>query len=165
MRFLHTMVRVSDLDASLAFYCGKLGLAEIRRMDSRQGRFTLVFLAAPDDSARAKAERAPLIELTYNWDAEDYGSGRNFGHLAFEVDDIYAFCQKLSDEASSSTGRPVTAAWRSCARLTRFRSRFCRKGPPCPRGSRGPPWPIPGPGSGRAIMAFQEPASWQNFSL
>jgi lactoylglutathione lyase len=98
MRFLHTMVRVSDLDASLAFYCGKLGLEEIRRMDSRQGRFTLVFLAAPGDSARAKAERAPLIELTYNWDAEDYGSGRNFGHLAFEVDDIYAFCQKLSDE-------------------------------------------------------------------
>ena len=97
MRFLHTMVRVSDLDASLAFYCGKLGLEEIRRMDSRQGRFTLVFLAAPDDSARAKTERAPLIELTYNWDAEDYGSGRNFGHLAFEVDDIYASCQKLSD--------------------------------------------------------------------
>ena len=97
MRFLHTMVRVSDLDASLAFYCGKLGLEEIRRMDSRQGRFTLVFLAAPDDSARAKTERAPLIELTYNWDAEDYGSGRNFGHLAFEVDDIYAFCRKLSD--------------------------------------------------------------------
>jgi lactoylglutathione lyase len=97
MRFLHTMVRVSDLDASLAFYCGKLGLEEVRRMDSPQGRFTLVFLAAPDDSARAKSERAPLLELTYNWDKEDYGSGRNFGHLAFEVDDIYAFCEKLSD--------------------------------------------------------------------
>jgi len=97
MRFLHTMVRVSDLDASLAFYCGKLGLEEVRRMDSPQGRFTLVFLAAPGDSARAKSERAPLLELTYNWDKEDYGSGRNFGHLAFEVDDIYAFCEKLSD--------------------------------------------------------------------
>ena len=97
MRFLHTMVRVGDLDASLAFYCGKLGLEEVRRMDSPQGRFTLVFLAAPGDSARAKSERAPLLELTYNWDKEDYGSGRNFGHLAFEVDDIYAFCEKLSD--------------------------------------------------------------------
>jgi lactoylglutathione lyase len=97
MRYLHTMVRVSDLDASLAFYCGKLGLKEIRRMDSPQGRFTLVFLAAPDDTGRAEAERAPLLELTYNWDKEDYGSGRNFGHLAFEVDDIYAFCQKLAD--------------------------------------------------------------------
>ncbi len=97
MRFLHTMVRVSDLDKSLAFYCGKLGLEEVRRMDSQQGRFTLVFLAAPDDSARAKSERAPLLELTYNWDKEDYGSGRNFGHLAFEVGDIYALCQKLAD--------------------------------------------------------------------
>ncbi len=97
MRYLHTMVRVSDLDASLAFYCGKLGLEEVRRMENRAGRFTLVFLAAPEDSARAKAERAPLLELTYNWDKADYGSARNFGHLAFEVDDIYAFCKKLAD--------------------------------------------------------------------
>ncbi len=105
MRFLHTMVRVTDLDASLAFYCGKLGLQEIRRMESPAGRFTLVFLAAPDDSARAKADRAPLLELTYNWDKEDYGSGRNFGHLAFEVDDIYAFCQQLAD-AGVTINRP-----------------------------------------------------------
>ena len=98
MRFLHTMVRVGDLDASLAFYCGKLGLEEVRRMESAAGRFTLVFLAAPEDTTRAKAERAPLLELTYNWDKEDYGSGRNFGHLAFEVDDIYAFCQRLAGE-------------------------------------------------------------------
>jgi lactoylglutathione lyase len=97
MRFLHTMVRVSDLEASLVFYCGKLGLEEVRRMDNPGGRYTLVFLAAPADSARAKSERAPLLELTYNWDKEDYGSARNFGHLAFEVDDIYAFCQKLAD--------------------------------------------------------------------
>jgi lactoylglutathione lyase len=97
MRYLHTMVRVSDLDASLAFYCGKLGLKEIRRTDSHRGRFTLVFLAAPDDTDRAEVERAPLLELTYNWDKEDYGSARNFGHLAFEVDDIYALCQKLAD--------------------------------------------------------------------
>ena len=95
MRFLHTMVRVRDLDASLAFYAGLLGLVEIRRVENRAGRYTLVFLAAPLDQARAAAEWAPLLELTYNWDAEDYGSARNFGHLAFEVDDIYATCAKL----------------------------------------------------------------------
>lgn len=105
MRFLHTMVRVSDLDASLAFYCGKLGLEEVRRMDNPAGRFTLVFLAAPGDAARAKAERAPLIELTYNWDKEEYGSARNFGHLAYEVDDIYATCQRLQD-AGVTINRP-----------------------------------------------------------
>jgi lactoylglutathione lyase len=98
MRFLHTMVRVSDLNKSLAFYCGKLGLEEMRRVDNPAGRFTLVFLAAPADGARAKAERAPLIELTYNWDPEEYGQGRNFGHLAFEVDDIYALCDQLKDK-------------------------------------------------------------------
>lgn len=97
MRFLHTMVRVSDLEASLAFYCGKLGLVEMRRMDNPSGRYTLVFLAAPADKARAESERAPLLELTYNWDKEDYGSARNFGHLAFEVDDIYAYCRRLAD--------------------------------------------------------------------
>jgi lactoylglutathione lyase len=105
MRYLHTMVRVSDLDASLDFYCRKLGLQEVRRMESPQGRFTLVFLAAPADDARAKAEKAPLLELTYNWDKEDYGSGRNFGHLAFEVDDIYAVCARLA-EAGVTINRP-----------------------------------------------------------
>lgn len=98
MRYLHTMVRVADLDKSLDFYCNKLGLQEVRRMANAGARFTLVFLAAPGDSGRAKAERAPLIELTYNWDTEDYGSARNFGHLAFEVDDIYATCQKLKEQ-------------------------------------------------------------------
>jgi lactoylglutathione lyase len=98
MRFLHTMVRVSDLEQSLSFYCGMLGLEEMRRIDNQAGRFTLVFLAAPGDATRAKAERAPLIELTYNWDAEDYGQGRNFGHLAFEVEDIYALCGDLKDK-------------------------------------------------------------------
>jgi lactoylglutathione lyase len=96
MRYLHTMVRVHDLDQSLAFYCGLLGLVETRRIENRAGRFTLVFLAAPADEARAAEERAPLVELTYNWDSEDYGSARNFGHLAFEVDDIYAACAKLA---------------------------------------------------------------------
>jgi len=90
MKYLHTMVRVSDIDKSLDFYCNKLGLVELRRKASEQGRFTLIFLAAPGD------EEAQ-VELTYNWDPENYGEGRNFGHLAYLVDDIYATCQKLMD--------------------------------------------------------------------
>ena len=105
MRYLHTMVRVSDLDRSLAFYCALLGLIEVRRMESRAGRFTLVFLAAPNDQERATSERTPLIELTYNWDKENYGSDRNFGHLAFEVDDIYAVCERLQS-AGVTINRP-----------------------------------------------------------
>ena len=95
MRYLHTMVRIRDIADSLAFYCGGLGLLDVRRIDNERGRFTLIFLAAPGDEERAKAEKAPLLELTYNWDAEDYGSARNFGHLAFLVDDIYATCARL----------------------------------------------------------------------
>lgn len=95
MRYLHTMVRVSDIDASLDFYCAKLGMVEIRRVESEQGRFTLIFLAAPDDEAQARETRAPMVELTYNWDPEAYSGGRNFGHLAFQVDDIYALCDRL----------------------------------------------------------------------
>ena len=90
MKYLHTMVRVTDLDESLDFYCNKLGLEEVRRKDVPEGRFTLVFLAAPGDSS---AE----LELTHNWDPEDYGSGRNFGHLAYRVDDIYAACERLRE--------------------------------------------------------------------
>ena len=105
MRYLHTMVRVRDLDKSLDFYCNKLGMTEIRRMDNPGGRFTLVFLAAPEDEERAKAEKAPMLELTYNWDTEDYGSARNFGHLAFVVDDIYATCAKLQ-AAGVTINRP-----------------------------------------------------------
>ena len=97
MKFLHTMVRVADLDASLDFYCTKLGLMEIRRTESSKGRFTLVYLAAPEDADHARSADAPLIELTYNWDSEVYTGGRNFGHLAFEVADIYATCQRLQD--------------------------------------------------------------------
>lgn len=97
MRYLHTMVRVSDLDASLDFYIRGLGLVEVRRKESEKGRFTLVFLAAPEDAESGAANSAPLMELTYNWDPEDYQGGRNFGHLAYEVDDIYAVCQHLSD--------------------------------------------------------------------
>jgi lactoylglutathione lyase len=98
MRYLHTMVRVSNMDASLDFYCRKLGMVETRRVDNPAGRFTLVFLAAGGDEAVARSAKAPLLELTYNWDPEDYGSGRNFGHLAFEVDDIYAVCAHLAAE-------------------------------------------------------------------
>ena len=97
MRYLHSMVRVSNLDETLDFFCNKLGLEEVRRYDSEKGRFTNVFLCAPGDRERAQQEKAPVIELTYNWDPEDYGGARNFGHLAFEVDDIYATCQKLMD--------------------------------------------------------------------
>lgn len=97
MRYLHTMVRVKDLDASLRFYRDLLGLVETRRADYEAGRFTLVYLAAPQDQARAEAERSPEVELTWNWDDQDYDGGRNFGHLAFQVDDIYAACQRLMD--------------------------------------------------------------------
>jgi lactoylglutathione lyase len=97
MQYLHTMVRVKNLDAALSFYCDKLGLQEVRRIENEKGRFTLVFLSAPDDVERAKAKQAPMVELTYNWDAEDYQGGRNFGHLAYAVDDIYAACQRLHD--------------------------------------------------------------------
>ena len=97
MRYLHTMVRVSDERASLDFYCNKLGMVEIRRYDSEAGRFTNIFLAAPGDADTAADTKAPVLELTYNWDPEDYTGGRNFGHLAFETDDIYALCQQLQD--------------------------------------------------------------------
>ncbi len=105
MEYLHTMVRVADLDASLDFYCNKLGLVETKRQESEKGRFTLVFLAASGDAARAKSDFTPLVELTYNWDTEKYDGGRNFGHLAYRVDDIYATCQKLMD-AGVTINRP-----------------------------------------------------------
>ena len=95
MQYLHTMVRVRDLDESLNFYCGALGLEEVSRHDNEQGRFTLVFLAAPGDAVAARTNKAPLVELTYNWDPEDYAGGRNFGHLAYRVDDIYSLCERL----------------------------------------------------------------------
>ena len=95
MKYLHTMVRVSDLDAALDFYCDGLGLQEVRRMENEKGRFTLVFLAAPEDVERAREEKAPMVELTFNWDPEAYTGGRNFGHLAYLVDDIYAACARL----------------------------------------------------------------------
>ncbi len=97
MKYLHTMIRVSDLDQSLEFFRDCLDMVETRRHENEAGRFTLVFLAARNDETRAREEMAPLVELTYNWDPEEYTGGRNFGHLAYEVDDIYATCQKLMD--------------------------------------------------------------------
>ncbi|MCB1745133.1 MAG: VOC family protein, partial [Gammaproteobacteria bacterium] len=106
MRYLHTMVRSSNLDETLDFYCNKLGLVEIRRRDSEAGRYTNIFLAAPADTKSAEASRAPLLEITYNWDPEEFAPGsRSFGHLAFEVDDIYALCQSLQD-AGVTINRP-----------------------------------------------------------
>lgn len=97
MRYLHTMIRASDLDATLDFFCAKLGLVEVNRYDSEQGRFTLVFLAAPGDVDAARENKSPLLEITYNWDTEAYDGGRNFGHLAYRVDNIYDVCQRLMD--------------------------------------------------------------------
>lgn len=100
MKYLHTMVRVRDLDASLDFYCNKLGLVEVRRYDNEAGRFTLVFLSAPDDAkdvADNPLDQGALVELTYNWDDEEYTGGRNFGHLAYRVENIYDLCQHLMD--------------------------------------------------------------------
>ncbi len=105
MQYLHTMVRVADLERSLDFYCNKLGLVETRRVDNEKARYTLVFLAASDDVERAQETRAPLVELTYNWDEHEYQGGRNFGHLAYRVDDIYATCRKLM-EAGVTINRP-----------------------------------------------------------
>jgi lactoylglutathione lyase len=98
MKYLHTMVRARDLDQSLDFYCDKLGLVQVNRYDSDAGRFSLVFLAAPDDVEAAGEGQSPLLEITWNWDPQDYDSGRNFGHLAYRVENIYQLCQTLMDK-------------------------------------------------------------------
>ena len=105
MRYLHTMVRIANVEQSLDFYCKKLGMAEVRRYESEAGRFTNIFLAAPEDKARGISDKAPLLELTYNWDPEVYTGGRNFGHLAFEVDNIDATCDRLM-QAGVTINRP-----------------------------------------------------------
>ncbi|QOR40163.1 lactoylglutathione lyase [Billgrantia diversa] len=105
MQYLHTMVRVSDLDASLRFYCDLLGLVEVRRKENEKGRFTLVFLAATEDAPRSERLKAPELELTWNWDPEEYSGGRSFGHLAYRVDDIYALCERLQ-AAGVTINRP-----------------------------------------------------------
>ena len=95
MRYLHSMIRVQDLDKALDFFCGALGFVEVRRYDNEKGKFSLVFLAAPSDEIEAKNKKSPILELTYNWDTEAYRGGRNFGHLAYEVDNIYKTCEAL----------------------------------------------------------------------
>lgn len=110
MRYRHTMIRVRNLEASLDFYCNKLGLVEARRVDRPEHKYTLVFLAAPQDVERAKAERAPELELTYNYDPEDCGSARNFGHLAYEVENIYEVCQRLMDKGVTISRPPRDGA-------------------------------------------------------
>jgi lactoylglutathione lyase len=105
MKYLHTMVRARDLDETLDFYCNKLGLVQVNRYDSDAGRFSLVFLAAADDVDRAKEGQSPLLEITWNWDPEEYDGGRNFGHLAYRVDNIYQLCQQLMD-AGVTINRP-----------------------------------------------------------
>jgi lactoylglutathione lyase len=98
MKYLHTMVRARDLDETLDFYCDKLGLVQVKRYDSEAGRFSLIFLAAADDVERAKEGSSPLVEITWNWDPEEYDGGRNFGHLAYQVENIYEICQRLLDK-------------------------------------------------------------------
>ena len=137
MKYLHTMLRVRDLDAALDFYCNKLGLTEVRRRVDDKNRYTLVFLAAPDDLPLVKASAAmgrdqPLVELTYNWDTEDYGEARYFGHLAYEVDDIYATCERLMKAGVTINRPPRDGAWRSCARPTSIRSNCLQKGAALP---------------------------------
>ena len=105
MQYLHTMIRATDLQATLTFFCDHLGLVEVNRYNSEQGRFTLVFLAAPDDLTLAQERKAPLIEITYNWDTETYSGGRNFGHLAYRVDNIYDLCARLQ-AAGITLNRP-----------------------------------------------------------
>ena len=105
MEYLHTMVRISDIDKSLDFYVNKMGMKEVRRVENEKGRFTLIFLAADEDVAKAADTKAPLLELTYNWDEKEYSGGRNFGHLAYRVDDIYAFCDKVM-KAGVTINRP-----------------------------------------------------------
>ena len=105
MKYLHTMIRVGDVEAALDFFCAKLGMREVRRVDNEQGRFTLVFLAAPDDETQAASEKAPLLELTHNWEPEEYSGGRNFGHLAYAVENIHETCRRLMD-AGVTINRP-----------------------------------------------------------
>ncbi|RAI34277.1 VOC family protein [Rhodoplanes serenus] len=139
MRYLHTMLRVRNLEAALDFYCGKLGLTEISRRDDDKGRFTLVFLAAPGDRAvvgasQAQGRPAPLVELTYNWDGdEDYGEARYFGHLAFEVDDIYGTCARLQ-AAGVTINRPPRDGQMAFVRSPdRHSVELLQKGEPLPR--------------------------------
>src|SRR5215475_10507185 len=142
MKYLHTMIRVHDLDATLKFFCEGLGLREARRMNNDAGKYTLVFLSAPESPESE-------IELTHNWGStEDYGSARNFGHLAFRVDDIYATCEHLQKIGVTISRRRATGIWRSCDRPISSRSSCCRKANRCRRKNRGNRCRTPASGSG-----------------
>lgn len=132
LRFLHAMIRVRSLEESLEFYCNKLGLKESHRMESEAGRFTLVYLYAPHDENLAARTQAPLIELTYNWDTEDYTGGRNFGHLAFEVDDIYRTCQNLMDAGVVINRPPRDGCMAFIRSPDQISIEFLQKGKPLP---------------------------------
>ena len=138
MKYLHTMLRVTDVDASLDFFCNKLGLEEVKRNEVPEGRFTLIFLAPPGQSDAQ-------VELTYNWDPEPYPEGRNFGHLAYEVDDIYAICKDLMDKGVT-IARHGMAGWPSSARRTMCRLNCCKRAIACRRRSPGPAWKTPASG-------------------
>lgn len=132
MRYLHTMVRVHDLDASLDFYCNKLGLIECHRIDNEEGRYTLVYLHAPGDSDTSETNHAPQLELTYNWDTEEYPGGRNFGHLAYEVENIYEKCQYLLDQGVV-INRPPRDGWMAFLRSPdNISIELLQKGDPLP---------------------------------
>ena len=147
MRYLHTMVRVHDADESLDFYCNKLGLVEIRRIESEAGRFTLIFLAAPEDSEAGERNSAPLLELTYNWDPEDYTGGRNFGHLAFESQ-RYLRTLPVADGQRCHHQPPSPRRAHGLRPVARWNlDRACsRKAAPWMRRSPGPLWKTPAPG-------------------
>ena len=138
MRYLHTMLRVGDLESALDFYCNKLGLREVRRRVDEKNRYTLVFLAGPEDTdavdaSKRKGREAPLVELTYNWDSEDYGEARYFGHLAYEVEDIYALCDRLM-KAGVTINRPPRDGVMAFIRSPDKHSiELLQKGDPLPR--------------------------------
>jgi lactoylglutathione lyase len=132
MKFLHTMIRVGDLDRSLHFFCDILGLREVRRSESEKGRYTLVYLAAPEDAEAARRSGAPLIELTWNWDERDYAGGRNFGHIAFAVDDIYEVCARLQ-QAGVTINRPPRDGYMAFVRTPdQISIELLQKGGPLP---------------------------------
>ncbi len=132
MKYLHTMVRIADVEESLKFYCELLGMKEVRRKESEKGRFTLIFLAADGDLEQAQGSQAPLLELTYNWDPEDYSGGRNFGHLAYRVNNIYEVCQKLR-EAGVTINRPPRDGYMAFVKSPDGISiEFLQKGEPLP---------------------------------
>ena len=151
MEYLHTMIRVTDLKATIAFF-ELMGFVETRRTESEKGRFTLVFLAAPGDVEQARKDQAPLIELTYNWDPEVYTGGRNFGHLAYRVDDIYATCKRLMDggrDRQPSAARRPDGLHPHAGSVSRSSS--CRRATRCPPPSPGPRCRTPG--SGEAVRS------------